>query len=206
MNDKGYTEAIRDRIQEFGALNPFSRSDFDDLAPVESVRTILNILVESGEIKRLIRGLFYLPKTSRITGDELEPSLHDTALALARNYNWRITPSGNMALNQLRLSTQVPMKAVYISDGPYRIYEVGSRSIEFKHRAPKDVRNISATSSLVIQALKAIGKDKVTSTDRATIRKALTTEQRQDLLKEGKGATSWVYETIKRISEGENDE
>jgi hypothetical protein len=121
VNSKGYTEAIRNRINEFGALKPFSRSDFDDLAPVETVRTVLNILAGTGEIRRLIRGFFYLPKESAVTGEELVPSLDDTATAIARNYNWTITPSGNTALNKLGISTQVPMKAVYISDGHTRL-------------------------------------------------------------------------------------
>jgi len=201
VNDKGYSEAIRSRIHEFGVLKPFSRSDFDDLAPVDSVRTTLSVFVENGEIRRLIQGFFYLPKRNDITGDELEPSLPDTAYAIARNYNWTIAPSGNMALNQLGLSTQVPMKAVYISDGPYRTYEIGNRSIEFKHRAQKDVRDVSPASSLVIQALKAIGKSNINPADVATIRNALTVEQRQSLLKESRGTTSWVYEVIKKISE-----
>jgi hypothetical protein len=58
----------------------------------------------------------------------------------------------------------------------------------------------------VIQALKAIGKDRVTDANVATIRKALTAQERKTLLVESRGTTSWIYETIKTIAKEGVDE
>ena len=51
--------------------------------------------------------------------------------ALARSYHWTIAPCGNTALNLLGLSTQVTVVWSYISDGPYKTYELNSTKLEF---------------------------------------------------------------------------
>ncbi len=52
--------------------------------------------------------------------------MEQVAKAIARRSSWRIYPSGNLSLNLLGLSTQIPEKVVYISDGPQRtvIYDI----------------------------------------------------------------------------------
>ena len=66
------------------------------------------------------------------------PDLDELASALARKSSWRIQPSENTALNQLGLSTQVPVQSVYLSDGPSKSYEIGKRQLTFKKRSLKE--------------------------------------------------------------------
>ena len=130
-------------------------------------------------------------------------SPHQVALALARNYGWSIAPSGNTALNQLGLSTQVSAKWSYISDGPYNVFEFGNIRIEFKHRSNKDISGLSPKTALVIQALRALGKDNITNEDINKIGLLLSAEEKETLLKESKQSTSWIYKYIKKICEEE---
>ena len=65
---------------------------------------------------------------------------------------------GNTALNLLKLSTQVPATWSYISDDPYKTYQIDSIKIEFKHRTNKDISNLSNITILVIEALKFYGE------------------------------------------------
>ena len=48
----------------------------------------------------------------------MSPDIDQVATAMARKFRWRIQPGGAPALNYLGLSTQVPARAVYLSDGP----------------------------------------------------------------------------------------
>ena len=50
--------------------------------------------------------------------------------ALARSYHWTITASGNTALNLLGLSEQVASSWEYLSDGPYKTYELAAMVAE----------------------------------------------------------------------------
>lgn len=55
----------------------------------------------------------------------------------------------------------MPATATYVSNGPYKRYDYAGYKIEMLHRANRDVTGYSPTTALVIQALKALGKDAV---------------------------------------------
>ena len=89
-------------------------------------------------------------------------------MAIARRDKVRIIPTGVQALNKLGLSTQVPMKLVYLTDGGTRNIKVGKRTISFRNTSPKNLFMKGEISSMVIQALKTIGNSKL---DDSTLRK-----------------------------------
>ncbi len=76
-------------------------------------------------------------------------------------HRWRIQLSGDAALNLLGLSTQVPGCWIYLSDGPGRKYEIGKHSLVFKKPALRDVGFKYRESGLMVQALKALGREHV---------------------------------------------
>lgn len=121
------------------------------------------------------------------------------ALALARKYNWSIAPSGATALNLLGLSTQVPAKWSYISDGPYHKFDVGNLDLEFRHRSNREISGLSYKSAMVIQALRALGKDHVDDAAITKLRRQLTHDEKQALLQEAQQAAAWIYNHIKKI-------
>ena len=125
------------------------------------------------------------------------------ANALARSYHWTIAPCGNTALNLLGLSTQVTAVWSYISDGPYKTYEWNSTKLEFKHRTNKEITGLSYMTSLVIQALKTLGKSNVTPEVIQMLSEKLTDKDKQACLKEATESTDWVYDTIRQICGGE---
>ncbi len=132
-------------------------------------------------------------------GEFEAPSLRHVAAALARKFNWTIAPAEATALNQLGLSTQVPAQWTYISDGPYNSFSFGNTVIEFKHRNNKEISGMSAMSALVIQALKALGRDNINDTIMNKLQRILSREQKLALLMETKHTTAWVYQNIKQI-------
>ena len=110
----------------------------------------------------VIRGLYDYPRFSELLGQQLSPDTDQVARALARKFRWRIQPSGATALNDLGLSTQVPAKIVYLSDGPDRVYQIGKTPLVFEHGALKESRIDLTESGLIVQALKALGSDNIT--------------------------------------------
>ncbi len=85
------------------------------------------------------------------------------AQAIARKFNWRIQASGDAALNLLGLSTQVPGRYTYLSDGPDRSYQIGKTTLSFKKSALKNIGFKHRESGLIVHALKALGKDQIDS-------------------------------------------
>ena len=127
------------------------------------------------------------------------------ASAMARANKWIVAPAGDAALNTLGLDTQVPARHVYVSSGPYKTYSYGPYTIELRHRANRDLLSCSPITRIVVQALKALGKDNVDSETVSTLAHSLSSEDAETLLRESKGITSWVAETAKRIWEERSD-
>lgn len=199
------SKMIYERIESMEREAVFVASDFTDIADINTIWQVLSRLEQKEKIKRIFRGVYYRPRYSELLDEYEMASPHQVALALARNYGWTIAPSGNTALNQLGLSTQVSAKWSYISDGPYNTFEFGNIQIEFKHRSNKDISGLSPKSALVIQAIRALGKDSITVEDIEKIGSLLTTEEKVVLLKEAKQSTAWIYKYIKKICKGEEN-
>ena len=102
-------------------------------------------------------------------------------------------------MNLLGLSTQVPVVWSYVSDGTYKEYSFGSTTIKFKRTANKEISKLSSKTALVIQALKALGKEHIDDDVTAKIMSETTDEERKDMLKEAQYVTSWIYGIIKVI-------
>lgn len=201
--DNGYMQEIRARIlaAEDGAV--FVAPDFADIADTATIRQGLKRLYQSGIIRRIIRGIYEKPKYSKLLDEYVAADPDAVAKALARCYHWTIAPCGNTALNLLGLSTQVTAVWSYISDGPYKTYEWNSTKLEFKHRTNKEITGLSYMTSLVIQALKTLGRANVTPEIIQTLSEKLSEAEKQACLKEATESTDWVYDTIRKMCGGD---
>lgn len=199
---KGFSKQIQDRISNanYGAV--FVNSDFADIAEPETIRRNLNRLTQAGILRRILKGVYEKPKYSKLLDEYVTVSPDAVAKALARSYHWTIAPCGNTALNLLGISTQVTAVWSYISDGPYKTYEWNSTKLEFKHRTNKEITGLSYMTSLVIQALKTLGKSNVTPGIIQTLSEKLSDDEKQACLKEATEATDWVYDTIRKMCGG----
>ena len=192
-------QKVQDRIDGFPTGHVFMASDFNDLADVNTIWQYLARLEHQGRVSRITRGTYYKPAFSKLIGEYEAPSIPETARALAHNYHWTIAPSGNTALNLLGLSTQVPAKWTYISDGPYRSYTIGNQVLEFRHRSNREISGLSEKSAMVVQAIRAIGQGRLSEQNINKIRGILTDAERIALLKETKNVAGWIYRYIKTI-------
>ena len=125
--------------------------------------------------------------------------MDQAAHAIARKFNWRIEVSGETALNMLGLSTQVPGRYVFISDGPDRSYDILGVSLEFKKSVLKDIGFKYKESSLIVQSLKSLGKDNIDNNTVNLIRNKIDPKMYAKILKDTKNTKNWIYEYIKQI-------
>lgn len=204
MEEKSIISMITKRIDEAPFGSAFVTSDFTDLAEYETAKKTIARLEKKGTIRRVLRGVYDKPKFSSLLNEYAAPHPDQIAHAIARNYNWIISESGNTALNQLGLSTQVPADWSYISSGPYKKYTFNNITLTFSHRSDSQLTGMSENTLLMIQALKAIGQDNVSDTDIKMIRKRFSSEDYQIILLESRYTISWIYEVIKDICKQES--
>ena len=195
----GYASEIKNRINKADDGTIFISSDFADIADTQTVRRNLNRLTQSGILRRIINGIYEKPRYSHFLREYVAADPDDVAHAVARNYHWTIAPSGNTALNLLGLSTQITSSRSYISDGPYKTYEWDGAKLEFKHRTNKEISGFSPMSSLVVQAVKTLGKENVTPQTISHISDRLSDAEKSSLLEEAKESTDWVYDIVRNI-------
>jgi hypothetical protein len=175
-------------------LAKFSRQQADN---------VLSDLLKDGKIRRVCRGIYDYPKYSEFLKQELSPDIDQVARAFARKFNWRIEVLGDTALNMLGLSTQVVAKYVYLSDGENRSYDIMGTTLEFKKSSLKNIGFKYKESSLIVQALKTLGKERVTEEVIETIRKRIEPKMYTKILKDTQSSTVWIYEAIKQICRGD---
>ena len=177
----------------------FSSSDLMKKFTRQEADSTLSDLVKKRKIRRVCRGIYDYPKYSEFLKQELSPDIDQVACAFARKFNWRIEISGDSALNLLGLSTQIVAKHIYMSDGKNVKYEINSTTLEFKKTVLKNIGFKYKESSFIVQALKALGKNHITSEVIDKIKKQIKPDMYNKILKDTQSSTIWIYETIKQV-------
>ena len=170
-------------------------NDFATLGTSESIRKSLSNLVKKNILIRLTQGIYLYPKIDKDLG-VLYPSVDDVCRAIAKRDKARIEPTGVFALHSLGLSTQIPVNVVYLTDGIPRKIKYGNRTIKFKKTAPKNLAMKGKVSSLVIAALKQIGKENVSQEVELQLTKALKKESVENVKHDAQLAPVWISKLI----------
>ena len=198
-------QAIGRRITAASKANParvHTPFDFLDLGSPHSVGMALMRLVRNGALRRLARGLYDVPRQHPLLG-ELQPGADEIVQALSRRDGASVQPAQAMAANLLSLSEQVPVRAIYETDGPSRKVKVGSLTIQLKHRPPRQMRSASPMSNLVFAALRSVGKANVNEARVAHLRETLSARDRAALLKDLPLAPAWMHPHLRFIATSE---
>lgn len=189
------TTSTRHRIQQAikgqGKGSILFPGDFNAYGNTEAVKKALLRLEKQGFLVRLAQGIYLYPKVHKRLG-MLYPSMDEIAKAIAKRDKARIIPTGEQALNQLGLSTQIPMKVVYLTDGSPRTIRVGKRTLKFKKTAPRNLAVKGEISGLVIHAMKALGKEGLSAEVRSRLRQLLKQEDPQTVKSDADLAPAWI--------------
>lgn len=184
---------IESRLRKKKRGNLIFPTDFRGLGSEAAIKMALNRLNKQHIIRRLAHGIYVIPKIDPLFG-EISPSPEEVAEALAKKEKVKIKPAGAYALHKLGLTTQVPTKLVYITDGPPREIKMGKTVIKFKATTPKKLAMKGPYSSLIIQAVEELGSEDI---DEKTEKKI-----KDLLLKEN---TSLLFNDLKLASAKIND-
>ncbi len=177
-------------------------SDFKGQISATAIRQTLSRLTKEGVLQRLAQGVYLYPAKDPVLGI-LYPSTDEIAQAIAKRDKVRILPAGLYALNKLGLSTQVPMKVMYLTDGKPKTIKAGKRTITFITSTPKKLSLKGKWSSLAIQALEVIGKKGVTPEITGQIATVLQNEDIKTIQEDAKLAPDWIARLLLSISKQE---
>jgi hypothetical protein len=171
---------IEQKINRFKPGQVFLPSDFKELGTSTSIRKTLSRLVESGQVERMGQGIYVIPKNNKVFGKIL-PSVEQLAEALAKKEHVKIKPSGQYALNKVGLSTQVPMRLVYLTSGNSKRIQIGKNAIIFKSTTAKKLSMRGDITSLLFLGLEGLDLQKLSPTQMDRIMELLKQESPENL-------------------------
>lgn len=203
MKTESQISSISKRIADAPYGSAFTIADFTDIADYETTKKSIARLEKKGAVRRVLRGVYDKPQFSALLQEYAAPDPNQIAEAIAKSHNWTISATGSTALNMLGLSTQVPAKWEYISSGPYKQYQFGNTTINFEHRSDNQLIGMSPETRLLIQAIKAIGRNGITDSNMEKLGKAFPQASYQTALEESNMTMRWIQNTIKELGEAQ---
>lgn len=190
---------ILTRIRRRGPGGLWCADDFLSTFQRHEIDESLVRLKDEGIIRRVIPGIYEYPRFSELLQCRVATDIGELARTLARKFRWQICPDGETALNHLGLSTQIPGRTLYFSDGPNRKYEVEGQTLEFRHSTKRWLTFRKAESLIVVQGLMALGQSQLTTGHLHLLCNRFTIETWERILADISAAPIWIVETVRGI-------
>jgi len=115
----------------------------------------LSRLTRRGELMRVERGLYVRPIESRF--GSYAPPAEKVVEEVARLRGETVVSHGAAAANALGLTTQVPMRMVYLTSGPSRRLKLGAQLVELKHVPQWQLAKAGEPAGEALRALAWLG-------------------------------------------------
>ncbi|WHT40246.1 DUF6088 family protein [Myroides sp. mNGS23_01] len=189
---------IENKIIKSSKRTIFFADDFVKYGTSDNIRQVLFRLEKKQCIERLAAGIYVKPKRDTVLGT-IYPSVEEIAKEVAKRDKIRIAPTGIMAQYLLGLTTQIPLKAVYLTDGSPREIKIGNRILLFKRTVPKTFEIKDQLLYLIVQAFKAKGQEEVTLLFLKQITPAILKVDRKMIESQLRYAPVWIQKEINRL-------
>ncbi len=195
------TSRIMKKISEQETGWVCTQKDFLDAGDLESVSRALSHLVEDDRLRRVARGLYDVPRTSKLLKRVAPVNLYSAVAAVARRDQARLMSDGSTHANMLGLTNLVPAKIVYDTDGVSRTLEIGRRTVRFCHAPPKVMRWAGRPGEPVVQALRWLGPYASSDPDVIPILKRILPDYvKLDLLQGVRYMPGWMQSIVDNVT------
>ncbi|TXL72416.1 type IV toxin-antitoxin system AbiEi family antitoxin domain-containing protein [Vineibacter terrae] len=136
---------------------PVSAKGLLHLGNRAAVDQALSRLTERGQLIRAGRGVYLRPVASRF--GTRTPSVEQAVEALATQKGEIIVSNGAAAANALGLTTQVPVRSVYLTSGRSRKMHLGKQVVELRHAPRWQLALANRPAGEAVRALAWLGPD-----------------------------------------------
>ena len=165
-----------------------------------AVDQALSRLARAGKLMRICRGVYMRLIETRfgIRG----PRKGEALAALGALWGETIVPCGGSAANCLGLTTQNPVRMVYLTSGPSRRLHFGAHSVELRHAPRWQLAAPHCKAGNVIRALAWLGPEEIEIGLEAVL-PTLSAEELKELSTARALMPNWMAEPVSaRVSHG----
>ena len=161
-----------------------------------AVDQVLTRLVHRGALLRAGRGIYALPVESQF--GTRAPSAAKMVQGLAKQRGEIIASHGAAAANALGLTTQVPMRAVYLTSGPSRQLQLGAQKVEFRHAPIWQLIFPGRVAGDVVRALAWLGPEKAAEALRS-LRTKLPSSELEEITSARARLPTWMAQEVSSL-------
>lgn len=190
------TTRILDEVAALPEATPIHAKGLLHLGSRAAVDQALSRLVRRGRLLRAGRGLYVRPIETRF--GQRTPSAEAVLIALQAETGETITPNGAAAANRLGITTQVPVRTVYLTSGPTRRLMFGAETVELKHAPRWQLIFPGRVAGEVIRALAWLGRERGAELT-SQLTRTLSPETVQDLSSARGRVPTWMAEEISTL-------
>lgn len=186
-------ENILQETQRQAEGAPVCAKELLHLGTRAAVDQALSRLARSGKLLRAGRGVYLRPIETRF--GVRAPAAEKVVTEFASLRGQTVASHGAAAANALGLTTQVPMRTIYLTSGPNRRLKVGAEVIELKHARPWLLAKARRRAGEAVRALAWLGPEEA---ERALvkIRSELTDSELTELRTTRARLPEWLAEKI----------
>ena len=153
----------------------------------------LSRLARSGRLIRACQGIYVRPVQTRF--GPRPPAVEKVITSLSELWGETIVPCGGAAANALGLTTQVPVRSVYLTSGPSRKLTLGELTVELRHAPRWQLAAPHRPAGEAVRALSWLGPDEVAAS-LDVIKRKLSTEDFQELAVSRAVMPAWIAEPV----------
>ena len=153
----------------------------------------LSRLARSGRLIRACQGIYVRPVQTRF--GPRPPAVEKVITSLSELWGETIVPCGGAAANALGLTTQVPVRSVYLTSGPSRKLTLGELTVELRHAPRWQLAAPHRPAGEAVRALSWLGPDEVDASLNV-IKRKLSTEDFQELAVSRAVMPAWIAEPV----------
>jgi hypothetical protein len=172
---------------------PLAAKGLLHLANRAAIDQTLSRLARSGEMMRFGRGVYVRPVKSKYGMQSPLPEKVVEQFANSRGET--IVSSGASAANALGLTTQVPVRAVFLTSGRSRRLSLGKQTIELRHAKPWQLMKANERAGQAARALEWLGPQQAARA-LTTLKSQLAPEELKDLQALRPVLPEWLAEKI----------
>lgn len=193
-------QKLRTQILAYSAAlpegTPVSAKELLHLGSRAAIDQTLSRLVKRGQLLRAGRGLYVHPLETRF--GERPPSIETVVHAIGKSKGEIIASHGAAAANALGLTTQVPVRAIYLTSGPSRTVALGAQSIELRHAPSWQLAMAGRPAGEAIRALAWLGKGS-TSSAMQSLKKRLPPSALNEMVGARARLPTWLAEQVSEL-------
>lgn len=193
------TEQILEHAKQQPEGTPVAAKSLLHLGNRAAVDQALSRLAERGRLLRAGRGVYLLPVTSRF--GTRAPSVEQAVEALAAQRGEVIVSSGAAAANSLGLTTQVPVRSVYLTSGRTRKMNLGKQIIELRHAPRWQLAMAHRPAGQAVRALAWLGPERAESALQ-TLKRKLPPAAFSELVAAAPQLPTWLARSVGKVAHG----